>query len=290
MTSTLLSPPALLVGEGFPVFEAITPEQVERHIPELLAQLEAELDRIERHLAEVGASPRLLGWDEVMDPLHRLGERLQWSWGVVSHLHGVCDSPELRQAHASQQAAVVSFGNRAGQSRLVYQALRTLERQGGLDESQQRILTAQLRDMDLRGVGLEGEAQEAFNATSKELAELSTRFGNQVLDATNGWSLTLTSPEEVEGLPASLLEQLAQAARQTGGTQAERQATAAGGPWRMGLDGPRYLPFLQHSRRRDLRERVYKAHVGRASGEGLDNAPLIERILTLRQDTPTGPR
>ena len=283
MTSSLATPPALLAGEGLPRFEAISPDQVTRHIPELLADLEAELDRLEAGLEARGAAAEAGGdaltWQEVMDPLQRLGERLRWSWGVVSHLNGVCNSPELREAHASQQAAVVRFGNRAGQSRVIHRALRQLEGQGGLDGAQQRILAAELRDMELRGVGLEGEAQEAFNATSQELAALSTQFGNQLLDATNAWSLTLRSAKEVEGLPASLLEQLAQAARQAG----MEEATAEGGPWLMGLDMPRYVPFLQYSRRRELREQVYKAHVGRASGGEASNEPVLRRILELRR-------
>jgi oligopeptidase A len=137
--------------------------------------------------------------------------------------------------------------------------------------------------MELRGVGLEGEAQEAFNAASQELAELATRFGNQVLDATNAWSLTLTSAEEVEGLPGSLLEQLAQAARQADVRSADgREASAEDGPWLLGLDMPRFGPFLQYSRRRDLRDKAYRAHVSRASGEEGGNWPLIRRILELR--------
>ncbi len=280
MTSTLQSPPALLAGEGLPRFEAITPDQVRAHIPELLGELEAELDRLEAGLAATAAAGRNLGWAEVMDPLHRLGERLRWSWGVVSHLNGVCNSTELREAHASQQAAVVAFGNRAGQSRVLYEALRTLQAQGGLDATQERILTAELRDMELRGVGLEGAAQEAFNAASQELAELATGFGNRVLDATNAWTLRLTDPAEVEGLPDSLKEQLAQAARDAG----DGQATAAEGPWLLGLDMPRFGPFLKYSRRRDLREIAYKAHVSRASGETDGNWPTIERILTLRRE------
>jgi oligopeptidase A len=283
MTSTLSSPSALLAGEGLPAFEAITPDAVDRHMPELMAQLEAELSRIETDLANAIASDQPLSWEQVMEPAHRLEERLRWSWGVVSHLNGVCNSPELREAHSHQQAAVVAFGNRAGQSQPIYNALRKLERQGGLDQTQQRILAAELRDMELRGVGLEGEAREAFNTASQELAELSTRFGNQVLDATNSWTLELSDPAEVDGLPGSLLELLAQAARQAG----EEGATPESGPWRMGLEMPRYGPFLRYSRRRDLRELVYRAHVGRASGDGedaVDNAPVIERILTLRQE------
>ncbi len=279
MTSTLQSPPALLAGEGLPRFEAITPDQVRVHIPELLNGLQAELERVETDLAAAAAASRPLSWAEVMDPLQRLGERLRWSWGVVSHLNGVCNSSELREAHASQQAAVVAFGNRAGQSRVLFEALRTLQSQGGLDATQERILTAELRDMELRGVGLEGAAQEAFNAASQELAELATGFGNRVLDATNSWTLRFTDPAEVEGLPESLREQLAQAARDAG----DGQATAAGGPWLLGLDMPRFGPFLKYSRRRDLREIAYKAHVSRASGETDGNWPVIERILTLRR-------
>jgi len=275
--------PALLVGEGLPRFEAITPDQVRGHLPGLLAELEGKLAAIETHLAAAGAAEAPLGWEEVMDPLQRLGERLRWSWGVVSHLNGVCNGPELREAHASQQAAVVAFGNRAGQSRPIFTALQGLQRRGGLDATQQRILEAELRDMELRGVGLDGEAQVAFNAASQEMAELSTRFGNQVLDATNGWTLRLVDPQQVEGLPASLLELLADAARQAG----DDQASAEAGPWLLGLDFPRYGPFLQYSRRRDLRETLYRAHSSRASGQGegsADNGPLIERILSLRQE------
>jgi oligopeptidase A len=272
------SAPALLAGEGLPAFEAIGPAQVEQHIPELLDQLLTEFDQLEAQLEAALASAEPLRWEQVMDPLHRLGERLRWSWGVVSHLNSVCNTPELRQAHASQQGAVVAFGNRCGQSQLLYRALRQLQAQSGWDSTQQRILEAEIRDMDLRGVALPEAEQQAFNQASQELAELATRFGNQVLDATNRWTLWLRDPSELEGLPTSLRELLAQAAREAG----EAEATALDGPWLMGLDMPRFAPFLQHSRRRDLRERVYRAHVSRASGEEAGNWPLIERILALR--------
>jgi oligopeptidase A len=300
MSQAATATPEILRGEGLPRFEAITPEAVTAHIPSLIAELEADLTALEQTLETRLADPAsVLGWSELMDPLQRLGERLRWSWGVVSHLNGVCNSPELREAHAGQQAAVVQFGNRAGQSRGIFRALKRLEQQhlaaapaepGHLDGAQLRILAGELRDMQLRGVGLEGPEQEAFNAASQELAELSTRFGNQVLDATNNWTLRLTDPAEVEGLPESLKAQLAQAARSAG----DQEATAEQGPWLLGLDMPRYAPFLKYSRRRDLRERVYRAHVSRASGQGetsacsdadapLNNWPLIERILELRR-------
>jgi len=306
-------PSPLLAGKGLPAFGEITAAQVEEHIPELLALLNAELDVLEALLSQTLGAGRLLDWAEVMDPLQRLGEQLRWSWGVVGHLNGVCNSPELRLAHASQQAAVVQFGSRAGQSQVIFQALQTLERQhqaanigtpGRLDGTQQRILAAELRDMQLRGVGLEGAVQTAFNQASQELAELSTRFSNQVLDATNGWTLTLEDPAQIEGLPTSLSDQLAQAARAANlKAAAGAEASSEAGPWLLGLDMPRYAPFLKYSRNRSLREQLYRAHVSRASGQGeagdprindsshespkaepLNNWPLIKKILTLRGD------
>ena len=307
--SSLVVPAPLLVGQGLPAFGAITAAQVEEHIPELLSLLNGQLDALEALLSQALSDGRLLDWAEVMDPLQRLGEQLRWSWGVVGHLNGVCNSPELRLAHASQQAAVVQFGSRAGQSQVIFRALQTLERQhqasnpgapGRLDGTQQRILAAELRDMQLRGVGLEGDVQAGFNQASQELAELSTRFSNQVLDATNGWTLSLADPDQTEGLPTSLKDQLAQAARSAGLRAADgSEPSSEGGPWLLGLDMPRYAPFLKYSQNRGLREQLYRAHVSRASGQGeasadnanessnagpLNNWPLIETILTLRGD------
>ncbi|MBE9020417.1 M3 family metallopeptidase, partial [Chroococcidiopsidales cyanobacterium LEGE 13417] len=130
------------------------------------------------------------------------------------------------------------------------------------------------------GVGLAGEQRERFNAIQLELAELTTKFSNNVLDATKAFSLTLTSPDEVEGLPPSWLSLAAQAARAAG----EEKATPEIGPWRVTLDFPSYLPFMQHGKRRDLREKLYRAFISRASSGDLDNTPLIEKILQLRRE------
>jgi oligopeptidase A len=293
MTVTASDVRPLLAGEGLPDFPAIGPDDVSRDIPVLLEELNTALSRHEEELERALGADAMLSWSGVMDPLQSIGERLRWSWGVVTHLMGVCNSPELRAAHEGQQAAVVRFGNRAGQSRQVHRALQRLQRQhaaaapgvpGHLDPAQERILAAELREMAHRGVGLEGAEQEAFNATSQELASLATRFSNNVLDATNAWSLTLRQETEVAGLPDSLRELLAQAAREAGERGEDGgEPTARRGPWRLGLDIPRYLPFLTYSPRRDLRERLYRAYVSRASSGEQDNTPLIEAILQRRR-------
>ena len=269
---TLSAPLPLLVGQGLPPFDAITPEQVEQAIPALLSDLNESLSAQEARLELRLGGSESLSWEEVMDPLHQLGERLRWSWGVVSHLNGVCNTPALREAHQQQQGSVVQFGNRAGQSRPIYRALEALQANSSqLDSTQRRILAAELRDMQLRGVGLEGQEQQDFNAACERLAELATAFGNHVLDATNGWSLSLSSEDELAGLPASLRQLLAQAATDAGESG-----------WRLGLDMPRVVPFLKYSQRRDLREKLYRAQVGRASSGELDNNPLIVQILELK--------
>ncbi|ABB57738.1 M3 family metallopeptidase [Synechococcus elongatus] len=103
--------------------------------------------------------------------------------------------------------------------------------------------------------------------------------GNHVLDATKAFSLTLTTPEEIVGLPESLLALAAQAAQAAG----ETEATPEAGPWRITLDFPSFGPFLKYSQRRDLREQVYRAYIRRATEGDLDNRTLIQQILELRR-------
>jgi oligopeptidase A len=265
----------LLLSEGLPRFDLVESEHVVPGITTLLAELEQDFAGIEQSVAPT--------WHAVVEPLEHLNDRLGLAWGTVGHLMGVRNSDALRQAHEAVQPAVVTFSLRVGQSQPVYRALKEL-RDGPewarLDATQQRIVTSLVRDAELSGVGLEPAEQERFNAIQAELAERATKFSNHVLDATKAFAMTLTTRDEVAGLPQSSLELAAQAARQAG----EENATAADGPWRITLDGPSYVPFQQHSRRRDLRERLYRAFVTRASDGELDNTPEITAILRLRRE------
>ncbi len=274
MSDTLSDNP-LLSPSPLPRFDVIAPEHVEPAMAALLAELGGALERLESEV-----TPR---WESAVEPLERLGDRLERAWGLVGHLMGVRNSAPLRAAHDAVQPDVVRFGIRLGQSRPLYDAYCALREGAGfeaLEPAQRRILESLIRDARLAGVGLEGEARERFNDIQTELAELATRFSNHVLDATKAFALTLTTRDEVEGLPESLLELGAALARQAG----ETDASAEAGPWRIGLDAPCYLPFMEHSRRRDLREQLYRAFVTRASSGELDNAPVLLRILALRRE------
>ncbi|BAZ67212.1 MAG: M3 family metallopeptidase [Pelatocladus maniniholoensis HA4357-MV3] len=265
----------LLKGSGLPDFANIKPEHVVPAFNQLLAELEQELTNLEADVE--------LSWSGLVEPLEKITERLSWSWGVVNHLMGVKNSPQLREAFETVQPHVVQFSNKLGQSQPIYNAFKAVgasDAWNGFDSAQQRIVQAAIRDAELSGVGLQGEVRDRFNNIQMELAELSTKFSNHVLDATKAFSLTLTKKEEVDGLPPSLLSLAAQAARDAG----SQNATPENGPWRITLDFPSYYPFMQYSTRGDLREVLYKAYVSRAAEGELDNNPIIERILKLRQE------
>jgi oligopeptidase A len=277
MTATDTDNP-LLHPEGLPKFDRIRPEHVEPAMREHLARLHAALDELEREVRPT--------WEGSVARLSVISEPFMRAWGVVGHLMSVQNSPELRQAHSAVEGDVVEVAMRIGQSEPLYRALKAL-REGpewaSLEEAQRRVVESSLRDAELSGVGLQGEARERFQALERELAELSTRFSNNVIDATKAWSMTLTRPEEVEGLPPSALAAAAQAAR-AGLAEGAPEPTAEQGPWRITLEGPSFVSFMEHARRSDLREKLYRAFITRASSGELDNGPLIERLLALRHE------
>ena len=265
----------LLSSAPLPRFDLITPEHVVPAMQHLLATLDAELQQLESQVQPT--------WESLVEPIERLSDRLSVVWGIVGHLMGVKNNEALRQAHHTVQPEVVQFSLRFGQSPALYQGLKSLQASGTwqtLDATQQRIVEKLIEDAELSGVGLHGEKRQRFNAIQQELAELSTQFSNHVLDATKAFGLTLTTQEDVAGLPASLLSLAAQAAREAGASG----ATPEHGPWRITLDFPSFAPFLEHSQRRDLRETLYRAFISRASTGPEDNTPLINRILQLRQE------
>lgn len=265
----------LLAGQGLPAFDQIQPGLIVPGMTQLLQELAGELTDLEAQIAPT--------WEKLVEPLTRIEERLSWSWGIIGHLMGVKNSPELRQAYETVQPQVVEFISRLSQSKPIYEAflsLRQGESWGQLDETQQRIVEASLRDAQLAGVGLAGEKKDRFNAIQLELAEITTKFSNNILDATKAFQLKLTTPEDIAGLPPSLLSLAAQTARGQGETNASTET----GPWVITLDFPSYFPFMKYSDNRELREKLYKAYVSRADLGELDNNPLIDRILQLRQE------
>ena len=258
-----------------PAYDQIKPEHVEPAVTAALAESEARLAALE------SAAPTR--WADFMPQLERDTDLLHRVWGVVGHLNGVKNSPELREAYQKMQGKIVQFVNRAGQSKPLYQAycaLRDGDEWATFSEPQRRAITQAIHQAEQAGVGLEGEARERFNQISERLAELGNQFSNNALDATKAYQLWLTTADDIAGLPASALAQAASAAQRAG----KEEATAENGPWLITLDLPSYMAFMKNSQRRDLRQQMYMAYVTRATSGELDNTPLVREMLDLRQE------
>ena len=275
MTEATATKNPLLIGKGLPPFNKIKAEHVVPAMTQILEELDERVSKLEEDVTPT--------WSGLVEPLTEIEERLNWSWGIVGHLMSVKNSPELREAYETMQPEIVKFYNKLSQSKPLYQAFKGIKEGAEWDKlepAQKRIVESSIRDFELSGVGLEGEAKERFNQIQLELAELSTKFSNNVLDATKAFKLKLTDKKDVEGLPPSALGLMAQTAKAEG----NEDATPENGPWVVTLDYPSYIPFMKYATNRELREKLYKAFVSRASEGELDNRGNIDRILELRKE------
>ncbi|AWH26657.1 M3 family metallopeptidase [Stenotrophomonas sp. YAU14D1_LEIMI4_1] len=259
----------LLDFSGLPRFEAIRPEHVAPALDVLLAQAEAAVSAAEQ------VQP--VTWQTFVTPLDDATERLWRAWGLVSHLQGVVNTPELREAYNSNLPRVTRFASALGQNLALfrqYQALAASAEAAHFDTAQRKVLDNTLRDFRLGGAELEPAAQQRFAAIKEELSALSAKFSQNVLDATDAWSLVVDDETRLAGVPDDV-KAAARAAAQKDGHDG----------WKLTLQMPCYLPVQTWGEDRDLREILYRASAQRASEFGddaLDNSGNIDRILALR--------
>ncbi|MEZ6047736.1 MAG: M3 family metallopeptidase [Planctomycetaceae bacterium] len=275
---TTLSDNPLLQQAGLPQFDKIEAEHVVPAVKQLLEDADKAFTELEQNVQPT--------WAGLVEPLEKIGQRFEQTWGPVGHLLGVKNSSELRTAYESVLGDVVSFSLKMKQSKPLYEAFKGLKEGAGwssLDSAQQRIIESGLLDAELAGVGLEGADKERFNKIAQELSQLSTTFSNNVLDATKAYELVITNKADTEGWPESLKQLTAQSYNQAKAEE-NPQATSEEGPWLITLDIPCFGPFLEHCQNRALREEVYRARIHLASDGELDNTENISRILKLRQE------
>lgn len=276
-TAAALTDNPLMQREGLPAFDRITPEHVVPGVEARLAEISAQFDAIESN-----ATPT---WDGLLKPLEDLDRAFEYCWNPVDHLMAVKNSDPLRDAYMAAQPKIVQVGLRMSQSQPIYAALVAL-RDGAawasLDPAQQRIIEAKIKNMKLAGVALKGEAKARYLEIAERLSSLSTDFSNHVLDATKAFELIVTDSADAEGWTTTLRTMASQS--YTTAKKPETPSTPDAGPWRITLDGPSFVAFMQHSRNRTHREQVYKAFISRASSGDLDNAPLITETLKLRKE------
>lgn len=261
----------LLDFSGLPRFDAIQPEHIAPAIDALLADAEAAVKTAET------VSP--VTWASFAEPLDDATERLWRAWGQVGHLQAVVNTPALREAYNATLPKVTRFGSALGQNLALYQQYRALAATPEATQygpARRKVLENALRDFRLGGAELDDAGKARYSAIREELSARSATFSQNVLDATDAWSLHVDDRAELAGLPDDVIA----AAR----SAAEKDGLAG---WKLTLQMPCYIPVQTYAEHRPLREALYRANAVRASEFGdaaLDNSGNIDRVLALRAE------
>ncbi|RZI90338.1 MAG: M3 family peptidase, partial [Variovorax sp.] len=213
-------------------------------------------------------------WNEISRVLDVSSERFSRAWGAVGHLNAVADTPELRAAYNEAMPRVTAFWTRLGSDERLYAKYKAID-PAALNPEQRQAHKNAVRNFVLSGAELQGAAKERFAAIQERQAELSQKFSENALDATDAFAY-YAQPEELEGVPEDVV------------SAARAAAQADGKPgYKLTLKMPSYLPVMQFAKSSALREKLYRAYVTRASELGdpaLDNTALITEILALREE------
>jgi oligopeptidase A len=262
---------SLINMQGLPRFSAITPDMVEPAMDQLLQENREAIKQLLSSQTEYS-------WKSLVEPLEIAEDRLSRAWSPVSHMNAVVNNDELRAAYNAVLPKLSEYATEVGQNSQLCNAYKQVAKQPGLDQAQRKLLENALLDFHLSGVDLEADKKQRFKEISQALSQLTTKFEENLLDATNAWSKLITDESALQGLPDSAMA----LARQTA-TQREQEG------WLLTLEFPSYLPVMTYADDRQLRREVYEAFSTRASDQGphagqWDNSEAMEQILELRHE------
>ena len=263
----------LLERNELPPFRAILPNHVVPAVDQLLTANRQEITKL--------LEDNVCDWDGLIAVIEALNDFLSQSFGPVSHMNSVVNTPELRDAYNASLPKLSEYQTEMGQNAdlfSAYQSILTGSDFDTLDQAQKKSIENAIRDFRLSGIDLPKKKQSRFAEISKRLSELSSQFSDNVLDATMGWKKVVTDKSELSGLPENALGLARQMAEQN-----DEKG------YLLTLDIPSYLPVLSYCENEKLRREMYEAFVTRASDQGpgkgqWDNSEIIHEILTLRKE------
>jgi oligopeptidase A len=262
----------LLEEFKLPPFSRIRSEHVVPAIDMLLQQNREEIHRL---LETVGKPD----WASFVEPIEKLDDRLNRAWSPVSHMNSVVNSNELREAYNACLPKLSAYATEMGQNGDLYRTYKAvLENDRSLDAAQKKMLENILRDFHLSGVDLPPAQKQRYKEISERLSTLTSKFSENLLDATHAWTKQITVVTELAGLPESALDLAKQTAEQ-------REMEG----WLLTLEFPSYYPVMTYADNRELRYELYRAYSTRASDQGpnageYDNSVLMDEILALRHE------
>lgn len=264
----------LLTMTGLPPFQHIKTEHVE---PALEALIKFNREELKKLLSNTEG----FTWENLIEPLEDMDDRLGRMWSPVSHMNSVVNSDELRNAYNNCLPLLSEYSTEMGQNVELYKAYQSIKDSADfkkLDTAQKKIIDNALRDFHLSGIDLPEEKKKRFREIRQQLSKLTSKYEENVLDATQAWSKHITDKEKLSGLPDSALAMAQQAA----------EAKELEG-WLFTLNFPSYYSVISYADDRVLREEMYQAYSTRASDQGpnageFDNSQIMEDILALRHE------
>jgi len=213
-------------------------------------------------------------------PVEELSYRLSRVWSPIGHLNAVANSADMREAYNECVPLLTAYSSELGQNTGLQAAYaHVLKAEGStLDPAQRKVVENALRDFRLAGVDLGPEQKARYCEIAQRLAQLATKFSENVLDAARAYTRSVTDGAELAGLPANAIDRAAADAR---------EANQPG--WLFKLDQPTYMTVMASAENSQLRRDIYEAWITRASELGptagrFDNNPIIAEILPLRHE------
>lgn len=263
----------VLYRESLPLFDRIEPDHVSPAIESVLN----EANTLIHSLKEMNAPT---SWNNFVEPIEIISEKISRAWGQIEHLNAVVNSDSLRKAYNDNLIKLTEFYTNLSQDESLYkkyQSLKDSEVFKSLTPSQKRIIDNVLREFKLGGAELNETDKKRFKVIQEKLAKLSTQFEENILDATNEFSIFVDHLDELIGIPEENIKK----------AHAEAKEDKKEG-YKFTLHFPSYLPVMQYADNRTLREKLYHAYATRASelaSPKFDNTNLIEEILSLRYES-----
>jgi oligopeptidase A len=257
-----------------PRFSTIDPNSIE---PTIRENLQTNRQKINTLLSQ----PKPYTWANLMQPLEALNDELNKTWSPIAHLHSVMESDALRKAYNDTLPLLTEYHTELSQNETLFAAISDVAKEpqfASLSAAQQKIIENDLRDFKLAGIHLDANKKARFAALQKELSQLTTKYAENVLDATQAWILHITDINQLEGLPKQALELAKDNAKQ-------RQLEG----YVLTLDYPSYSTAIKFLRKRSLRKLLYEAYATRASDRGpntgkWDNTAIMDSILRVRHE------
>ena len=255
---------------GVPAFDRVKVADMKPALETAMAQNLAELEAIAK-------DPAPATFENTIAAMEKAGRTYDRVSAYFALWGGNLSTPDYRKVQEEMAPRLAEFRSKISQNAALFARVKAVydaRTSSGLRPDQQRLVYLVYDSFARDGAALTGAAKERHAAINARLAELYTKFGNNVLADEEDY-VTWLKKEQTGGLPESLLKSAAAAAEEKG-----RKGEYAITNTRSSVE-----PFLTYSTDRALREKVWRTFYARGdNGDEHDNNAVIVEILALRNE------